>query len=75
MLSFSLMCNARCRMCVWQAQESTKSKREELTEFVPEVLKNMLLVMAKEKVLTPEWKVCGLLVIPIPWVMSLNDLR
>ena len=38
-------------------QEGTKSRREELTEFVPEALKNMLLVMAAQEVLTPEWKV------------------
>ena len=38
-------------------QEGTKSKREELTEFVPEALKNMLLVMASQEVLTPQWQV------------------
>ena len=39
------------------AQDCTKGRREESTEFVPEALKNMLLVMAAQQVLTPDWQV------------------
>ena len=38
-------------------QECTKAKREESTELVPEALKNMLLVMASQDILTRDWRV------------------
>ncbi len=37
--------------------ECTKPRSEELAEAVPEALKNMLLVMAAQGVLTPAWTV------------------
>ena len=41
--------------------ECTKPRSEELAEAVPEALKNMLLVMAAQGVLTPAWTVRSLL--------------
>ena len=41
--------------------ECTKPRSEELAEAVPEALKNMLLVMAAQGVLTPAWTVRFLL--------------
>ena len=40
--------------------ECTKPRSEELAEAVPEALKNMLLVMAAQGVLTPAWTVRSL---------------
>ena len=49
------------------AQDCTKGRREESTEFVPEALKNMLLVMAAQQVLTPGWQVsCPRCPAPMP---------
>ena len=38
-------------------QDCTKNRIEELSEAVPETLKNVLLVMASRGVLTRDWKV------------------
>ena len=38
-------------------QECIYSKSEELIEYVPEALKNLLLVMASRGILTEEWRV------------------
>ena len=40
-------------------QDCTKNRNEELSEAVPETLKNVLLVMASRGVLTRDWKVRG----------------
>ena len=40
-------------------QDCTKNRNEELSEAVPETLKNVLLVMAARGVLTRDWKVCA----------------
>eukprot|EP00884_Botryococcus_braunii_P022699 jgi/Botrbrau1/9112/Bobra.0305s0016.2 len=37
-------------------QDCTKNKSEEAAEAVPEAIKNMLLVLAAQGILTPEWK-------------------
>lgn len=42
-------------------QDCTKNKSEEAAEAVPEAIKNMLLVLAAQGVLTPDWKVSSLL--------------
>jgi hypothetical protein len=39
------------------AQDCTKNKSEEAAEAVPEAIKNMLLVLAAQGILTPDWKV------------------
>ena len=39
------------------AQECIYSKSEELIEYVPEALKNLLLVMASRGILTEQWRV------------------
>lgn len=39
-------------------QDCTKNHSEEAAEAVPEAIKNMLLVLAAQGVLNPEWKVC-----------------
>ena len=38
-------------------QDCCKSKREESMELIPEALKNMLLVLASQDILTPNWRV------------------
>ena len=38
-------------------QELTRLKSEEVSEAVPETLKNILLVMDAKGILTPQWKV------------------
>lgn len=41
-------------------QDCCKSKREESQELIPEALKNMLLVLASQDILTPHWRVRSL---------------
>ena len=48
------------------AQDCTKNRIEELSEAVPETLKNVLLVMASRGVLTRDWKVGSLASLPVP---------
>jgi hypothetical protein len=48
----------RAKLAFLSGQECQKTKSEELTEAVPEALKNTLLVMAAQGVLTPAWQVC-----------------
>ncbi len=50
--------------------ECTKPRSEELAEAVPEALKNMLLVMAAQGVLTPAWTVR-----PRPQGVAVRTLR
>lgn len=40
-----------------QLQECINSRSEELIEYVPEALKNLLLVMASRGILTEQWQV------------------
>ena len=43
-------------------QDCTKNRIEELSEAVPENLKNVLLVMAQNGVLTRDWKVSAYII-------------